>query len=70
MIRVTSDCPLICPDVIRAGLDIYLGFRSESIYLLNGEKRTYPRGMEFEIFSGAHSTSPRRMPSFRPSASM
>lgn len=51
VIRVTSDCPLLCPDVIRAGLDIYLSLKSESIYLSNGEKRTYPRGTEFEIFS-------------------
>lgn len=51
VIRVTSDCPLICPDVIRAGLDVYSGLKSETVYLSNGEKRTYPRGMDFEIFS-------------------
>lgn len=51
VIRVTSDCPLICPDVIRAGLDIYLSLKSGSVYLSNAEKRTYPRGLDFEIFS-------------------
>lgn len=51
VIRVTSDCPLICPELIRAGLDIYLSLKSRSVYLSNAEKRTYPRGLDFEIFS-------------------
>lgn len=51
VIRVTSDCPLICPDLIRAGLDIYLSLKSRSVYLSNAEERTYPRGLDFEIFS-------------------
>ena len=53
IIRCTSDCPLIDPDLILAGLDKYLGENNDRLYASNTLERTYPRGMDFEIFSRA-----------------
>lgn len=49
VIRVTSDCPLIDPRIILNGLEAY---RSSGIntYYSNTLNRTYPRGMDYEIF--------------------
>lgn len=52
VIRVTSDCPLICSDLIRQGVDTFLGYENwENLYLSNTLSRVYPRGMDYEIFS-------------------
>jgi spore coat polysaccharide biosynthesis protein SpsF len=50
IIRVTSDCPLIDGNIIAEGLE---AFKKEPgrVYLSNALQRTYPRGMDFEIFS-------------------
>ena len=50
IIRVTSDCPLIDPDLIKKGLENYNNF-SPATYYSNALERTYPRGLDYEIFS-------------------
>ncbi len=49
VIRVTSDCPLIDPGVIDRVVDLY--FRSGVDYASNTIERTYPRGLDVEVFS-------------------
>ncbi|MBD2544982.1 cytidylyltransferase domain-containing protein [Planktothricoides raciborskii] len=51
VVRVTSDCPLIDPQVIDRVIDYYLQNQSNYDYVSNGIKRTYPRGMDTEVFS-------------------
>jgi spore coat polysaccharide biosynthesis protein SpsF len=53
IVRVTSDCPLIDGTIIAEALAEYLVQFDSKCYLTNGLKRTYPRGMDFEIFSRA-----------------
>jgi spore coat polysaccharide biosynthesis protein SpsF len=50
IIRVTSDCPLIDGEIILKGLKAYQHF-DENTYYSNAIDRTYPRGMDYEIFS-------------------
>lgn len=57
IIRVTSDCPLIDPSIIMKGADLYLKNSDHSfLYVSNIVKRTFPRGMDFEIFSTSRIT--------------
>ena len=51
IIRVTSDCPLIDPHLIRNNLEQYLKFNNPFLYLSNALERTFARGFDFEIFS-------------------
>lgn len=51
IIRVTSDCPLIDGNIISEGLNTYLALNDPNIYYSNCLTRTFPRGMDFEIFS-------------------
>jgi spore coat polysaccharide biosynthesis protein SpsF len=51
IIRVTSDCPLIDPQVITNGLALYKECNDVDVYCSNVVERTFPRGMDFEIFS-------------------
>ena len=51
IIRVTSDCPLIDPSLIKEGLALYLENGGEELYLSNCVHRYFPRGFDFEIFS-------------------
>jgi spore coat polysaccharide biosynthesis protein SpsF len=53
IVRVTSDCPLIDPDVVVAGVDRFRAEDDENLYVSNCLERTYPRGMDYEIFSAA-----------------
>lgn len=53
VIRVTSDCPLIDGHLIEEALKRYMDFESDRIYYSNALVRTYPRGLDFEIFSFA-----------------
>jgi spore coat polysaccharide biosynthesis protein SpsF len=52
VVRVTSDCPLIDPQVVAAGVDRFRAEADENLYVSNCLERTYPRGMDYEIFSG------------------
>lgn len=51
IIRVTSDCPLIDPHLIRNNLEKYFKFNNPQLYMSNGMERTFARGFDFEIFS-------------------
>lgn len=49
--RVTSDCPLICPEVCDRVLETLAS--SGADYASNTLKRTYPRGLDCETFTRA-----------------
>lgn len=51
IVRITSDCPLIDPDLV----DAMLGAFENQVcdYLSNTVKRTFPRGLDTEIFTDA-----------------
>lgn len=49
IIRITSDCPLIDPDLIDKGLELFLS--GDYSYISNGHPPTYPDGYDIEIFS-------------------
>lgn len=51
VVRVTSDCPLIDPQVIDKVIKFYLDHYPEYDYVSNTLERSYPRGMDTEIFS-------------------
>lgn len=51
VVRVTSDCPLIDPTVIDSAIENFLSRYPEQDYLSNTLERTYPRGMDVEVFS-------------------
>ncbi len=51
IIRVTSDCPLIDPHLIRNSVEKYLKLNNPRLYMSNGVDRTFARGFDFEIFS-------------------
>ena len=51
IIRVTSDCPLVDGYLIKQGLEKYMSLGDPSVYYSNCLKRSFPRGMDFEIFS-------------------
>jgi spore coat polysaccharide biosynthesis protein SpsF len=53
IVRVTSDCPLIDPDLLKRGIEKYLKLNDKTLYFSNALERTFPRGLEFEIFSFA-----------------
>ncbi|NOL45035.1 glycosyltransferase family protein [Kribbella sandramycini] len=53
VVRVTSDCPLIDPAVVAAGVDRWRAEADPDLYLSNCLERSYPRGMDYEIFSAA-----------------
>ena len=53
VVRVTSDCPLIDSAVVAAGVDRWRAENDPDLYLSNALERTYPRGMEYEVFSAA-----------------
>lgn len=51
VVRVTSDCPLIDPQVIDKVIQFYLEYKYEYDYISNCLERSYPRGMDTEVFS-------------------
>jgi len=51
LVRVTSDCPLIDPQIIDQVIEQYLSKNSPNCYAANIISRTYPRGMDTEVFS-------------------
>jgi len=51
IVRITADCPLIDPVVINGVIKTYLDSRGELEYVANTLKRTYPRGLDCEVFS-------------------
>ncbi len=54
VVRVTADCPLIDGDVVAEGVTRFLELTEEhgdEVYLSNTVERTYPRGLDFEVFA-------------------
>lgn len=51
IVRLTADCPLIDPLIIDHVIDLYLSEPGEKIYVSNVIERTFPRGMDVEVFS-------------------
>lgn len=52
VVRITSDCPLIDPAVVDKVIGFYLTHKEEYDFVSNTfAKRTYPRGMDTEVFS-------------------
>lgn len=53
VVRLTADCPLIDPAIIDAVIASYLASAASHRYASNTAQRTYPRGMDVEVFSRA-----------------
>jgi len=51
VVRLTADCPLIDPTVVDAAVD--LRDREDRDYLSNAIRRTYPDGLDVEVFTRA-----------------
>lgn len=51
VVRITGDCPLIDPGIIDEVVAFYLQHSHSLDYASNAMKRTYPRGLDVEIFS-------------------
>jgi spore coat polysaccharide biosynthesis protein SpsF (cytidylyltransferase family) len=49
VVRVTADCPLICPEVIDRVVRVYRG--GDYDYVSNTAPRTYPDGLDTEVMS-------------------
>ena len=50
VVRITSDCPLIAPEVVDECVEAFLASGGDADYASNGFKRTYPRGLDTEVF--------------------
>ncbi|EKS4342911.1 glycosyltransferase family protein [Clostridium botulinum] len=50
VVRVTSDCPLIDPEVSENIIQCYIDNKSKYDYISNTIDRTYPRGLDTEVF--------------------
>jgi spore coat polysaccharide biosynthesis protein SpsF len=53
IVRLTSDCPVIDPDTIDRVVAYYLQHHTQVDYVSNFLNRTYPRGMDTEVFSAS-----------------
>lgn len=51
IVRLTSDCPLIDPVIIDDVIKYYILNRNSIDYCSNTIERTYPRGLDVEVFS-------------------
>jgi spore coat polysaccharide biosynthesis protein SpsF len=51
IVRLTSDCPIIDPNVIDKVVGYYLENRDQYDYVSNTLMRTYPRGLDTEVMS-------------------
>jgi spore coat polysaccharide biosynthesis protein SpsF len=49
VVRITSDCPLIEPDIINRVINEFLSTGAD--YACNTLERTFPRGLDVEVFS-------------------
>lgn len=54
IVRVTADCPLICPEVVDAMLGLYRrSTDTKPCVVTNARVRTFPRGLDAEVFARA-----------------
>ena len=51
VVRVTSDCPIIDPGVVDQIIAFYLDQLPQFDYVSNCRERSFPRGMDTEVFS-------------------
>ena len=51
VVRITSDCPLIDPDIINAVVAEFLAHYPDIDYVSTGINRSYPRGLDTSIMS-------------------
>jgi spore coat polysaccharide biosynthesis protein SpsF len=51
VVRVTSDCPLIDGELVGAAADRFMAEQNPLVYRSNAIVRSFPRGLDFEIFS-------------------
>lgn len=51
IVRITSDCPLIDPEVIDEAVRVFRENYPTIDYVSNSLQRTYPRGLDVEVFS-------------------
>ncbi|WP_010237130.1 cytidylyltransferase domain-containing protein [Clostridium arbusti] len=51
VVRVTSDCPLIDSEVTNATIQLYLDNTEKYDYVNNTIQKTFPRGLDTEVFS-------------------
>lgn len=51
IVRLTSDCPLIDPMIVDEVIEIYARQQDTIDYVSNTLERTYPRGLDVEVFS-------------------
>jgi spore coat polysaccharide biosynthesis protein SpsF len=49
IVRVTSDCPCIDPEIVDSAIDMHL--RTKADYTSNIATRTFPRGLDAEVMS-------------------
>ena len=53
VVRVTSDCPLVDGDLVAVGVRAWQQLADPRAFVSNTLKRTYPRGLDFEVFGAA-----------------
>lgn len=53
VVRVTSDCPVIDPAVVDAVIEAFLTAEPRPDYFSNTQTRSFPRGMDTEVFTFA-----------------
>jgi spore coat polysaccharide biosynthesis protein SpsF len=53
VVRVTADCPLIDPQVIDSVITAYMADPQQPDYASNTQRRTFPAGLDTEVFSMA-----------------
>lgn len=51
VVRITSDCPLIDPQIVDKVIKVFLENKKRVDYVSNTLHRTYPRGLDVEVFS-------------------
>ena len=51
IVRITSDCPLIEPDIIDRVINEFLAYYPEVDYVSNALIRTFPQGLDVEVMS-------------------
>jgi spore coat polysaccharide biosynthesis protein SpsF len=51
VVRISGDCPLIDPAVVDFVINFYISHYPTYDYVSNTLERTYPRGMDVEVFS-------------------
>jgi spore coat polysaccharide biosynthesis protein SpsF len=53
VVRITADCPLLCPSVSQRVVDAFIERTGECDYASNTLDRTFPRGLDTEVVSVA-----------------